>query len=346
MRPSAACCLLATMTSVFSSVLVASAPAYAQADVAAQAETLFREGKRLLEAQDFMNACAKLAESYRLEPATGALLALAVCHEGQGRTATAWVEYGEVAARSHREGRPDREAAAREKLAALEAILSTLIISPSPQAERIGWLRIQRDGLDLAPAAWGVAIPVDPGTHVVDASAPGRKPLRLSVAIGTQPERKTIIIPDLEVLPPVVQPPPEPLWMGPAAPATPAVQQPSGLITYRRSTASRVLIGLAVPALIAGATALAIGGYYGERALTKKKEYDKDPNCTYSCTALIEANTAGDHATRWVVSGSIAAAIGVVLLIVAPAAKPVQVSVETSSRSQVDSWALGIRGHF
>src|ERR1022692_323786 len=108
--------------------------AIAQSDQGAEAEVLFRAGKRLLELQYFTNACPKLAESYRLDPATGALLALAVCHEGQGKTATAWAEYGDIASRSKAEGRSDRERAARERISALGAKLSTLTISVGPEA--------------------------------------------------------------------------------------------------------------------------------------------------------------------------------------------------------------------
>src|SRR6188768_3528832 len=104
------------------------APALARAGDATLAESLFRDGKKLMTAGDYAKACPKLAESYAQDPATGTLLALAVCFEEQGKLASAWTTYSEVASRARAEGRVDREQAAREHVTALAPRLSMLTI--------------------------------------------------------------------------------------------------------------------------------------------------------------------------------------------------------------------------
>jgi hypothetical protein len=167
------------------------------ADVAL-AEALFQEGRRLLENGDAATACPKLAESLRLDEATGTLLALAMCHEFEGRLASAWAEYAEVIVRAQREGRPDREQAARRSVRALEPRLSTLTVEVPDAAAAVDGLRVERDGVALAAPAWSTAVPVDPGPHVVGASAPGRRPWSAALQIGAVADRTAVTVPVLD----------------------------------------------------------------------------------------------------------------------------------------------------
>jgi len=176
-----------------------------EADVAL-AEALFQEGKGLLEKGDTASACPKLAESLRLDEATGTLFALAMCHESEGRLASAWAEYAEVVARAQTEGRKDREQAARRSVRTLEPRLSTLTIEVPAAAAAVDGLRVERDGMWLTAPTWSAAVPVDPGPHVVTVSAPGRRSWSTTLQIGAAADRTTVTVPVLDREPPVTLP--------------------------------------------------------------------------------------------------------------------------------------------
>jgi hypothetical protein len=160
---------------------VAAQPA---ANDAAMAETLFEDAKKMMARGDYAAACPKLSESNRLDPGSGTLTALALCHEQEGKTATAWAEFIQVVSEAQQAGRTDREKFARQHLAALEPVLSRLTITVAPETAQLSDLVVRRDQIAVGAAAWGVASPVDPGDHVVEALAPGKKSWSAHVSLN------------------------------------------------------------------------------------------------------------------------------------------------------------------
>jgi hypothetical protein len=78
-------------------------------------------------------------------------------------------------------------------------------------------LEIKQNGKPMSDALWNSAIPVDPGPHTVEASAPGKKPWSTSVNIAEGPRQEHVVVPPLEnqpveqtVLAAPTPPPPEP----------------------------------------------------------------------------------------------------------------------------------------
>jgi hypothetical protein len=162
------------------------------------AETLFREGKTLMESGDYSHACPKLAESFRQDPATGTLLALAQCQERAGHLASAWATYSEAAARARAEGRSDRDQAARERGSALEPRLSRLTVELADEVASLPGLIVKRDDERLPSAAWGSAVPVDPGKHTIEVTASGKRPFRRTIEIGPEKDQQTVRVSALE----------------------------------------------------------------------------------------------------------------------------------------------------
>jgi hypothetical protein len=164
----------------------------------AAAEALFQEGKRLMAAGSYGQACPKLAESQRLDPGGGTLVTLALCHEAEGRTASAWAEFGEALTLALKDGRVDRATVAREHGERLEPKLSRLTIKVSPSVSEVTGVEILQDGAVLGKAAWGTPLPVDPGEHLLEVKAPGKKTWSRVVLIAKLADRQTIEVGALE----------------------------------------------------------------------------------------------------------------------------------------------------
>jgi hypothetical protein len=290
-------------------VLVAATPMHAQAQAPrsdqdkAVATTLFEEGRALLTAGKVSEACRKLEESRRLDPLPGTVLNLAACHEREGLTASAMAEFREARAMAERDGRGDRVAFADEHIKALEARLSTLVIAPAAGAD-LPELAVTLDGVALGRAAWGTRIPVDPGTHVIVATAPGKAPGRLEVKVGPEGDSQTATLAALQDAP-APPPPPPPVVVAPPPPVAP-VQPPeappaqAGLSTRR--TLALGLVGLAV-------VGIGVGSYFGLTAISKHD----DPNAPGNLDLNNQAKFNADASTVSFVVAGVALGVGAFL---------------------------------
>lgn len=167
---------------------------------AAAAEALFQEGRALLIAGKVDEACPKLEESQRLDPATGTLMAVALCREQQGKLASAWAAFADIQARSRLDGRADRERIAREHGASLRPRLSSLTLVVPKETADAGGFAISLDGMSIGRGAWNVPIPIDGGDHVIGATATGRKPWSTSISVGGERDHARVAVPALSPL--------------------------------------------------------------------------------------------------------------------------------------------------
>jgi hypothetical protein len=183
------------------------------------AEALFQAGREAAVRGDYREACAKFAESQRLDPAPGTLINLGDCKEHLGMFASAWGYYREAADRLAGDKRVE---GLKARVAAIEPRLSriTITLAPSAPAEA----RIARDDVELGAATLGVAVPIDPGEHVVVVTAPGREPKRYVVSLG-EAEAPVLAVEPGEATR-VITPPPPPLPL----PPPPAPQAGSGRV--------------------------------------------------------------------------------------------------------------------
>src|SRR5271165_4618178 len=191
-------------------------------DVAATA--LFDEGRKLMAAHDYANACPKLAESQRLAPSGGTLLNLAECYEKNGQTASAWAAWKDAASRANAAGKADIEKQASDRATALEPTLAKLAITLAAGSDVTG-LQVKRDGVLVGHAEFGTALPVDPGSHTVEASAPGKQPWSTKVDVAARQKDASVAVTLVDAPaaapPPVVAPVPGPNPQQPPPPPQP-----------------------------------------------------------------------------------------------------------------------------
>jgi hypothetical protein len=176
------------------SVLASAAPCFGADQPAsdpAAAEALFEEGRRALDSGDLQTACAKFAESQRLDPGAGTLMNWATCEERLGRIATAWQLFEQALDTLPPDD--DRVEFARQRAIELHERLPflTLEFPAPPPAGTV----VYRDGIALAAASIGSSLPVDPGRHDVVVRSPGRAESRFFVSLAEREKRELLLHP-------------------------------------------------------------------------------------------------------------------------------------------------------
>lgn len=164
----------------------------------ALAESLFKQGKELMDAGNVAEACPKLAASLRADRADGTMLRLALCYQQLGKWASAWALYKEALPRAEKAGRKDRVDMAKKGVEDTEPKLSRVTIDIKALA-RIPGMEVKWDDTVLEEGAWGTPLVTDPGGHTLSIKAAGKKPYTQHVEInGGTSDNKTILVEQLE----------------------------------------------------------------------------------------------------------------------------------------------------
>lgn len=298
------------------------------------AESLFREGRALLEQGKLQEGCDKLEASELVEPSVGTLLNIGDCRERLGKIATAWAAFRKAEALAKQSGKDARRLAeARRRARRLEPQLPSLTIQVAGPAPGI---IVKRNGERVEGAVLGTDIPVDPGNYRITAEAPGYKPWQLDISLPVRGKRQ-ITIPALERDQPAVvaatKPPPEPVppidIAPPARAEAPArvtvderpIERPIAVhhdSTWTTSREAAVAIG------VLGAISFGGAAYYGLHSSDLESRSDKVcPTSTCGSSIGLHLNDqAQSSATRanvmFVVGGAAVATATVLWLVGAP----------------------------
>ncbi len=254
------------------------------------AAALFDDGKALMEAGKYDEACPKLAASHHREPGGDTVLALAICLEKQGKIASAYVRYQEAVSFAKKAGRKDRLEVAEPRIAALAPRVPYVVVTLSTGA---AGAVVSLDGEPLEAAAFGTPVPVDPGSHTLVATIRDKPPFKRAF-VGVEGATVAIEVPPF------------------AADAAPIARAaPSDL---------RKPVGIAVTTF--GVLSVGVGGFLGVVAL--QKQHAQELACPRGCTgeslatarsAYDSARTAALWSTVGFAVGAIATGVGIYILL-------------------------------
>jgi hypothetical protein len=282
--------------------------AHAQSSSKASAEALFAEGRRLMAEGQAESACPKFADSNRLDASSGTLINLGACYEKTGRTASGWAAYQEAASVAQATGRLDNLQVAQRRAVSLAPSLTRVVVVVTAA---VAGIDIQRDGVPVATAEWGLAVPVDPGKHVYEAQAPGYKAWRSTVDVTGKGQEVQVTIPALERVPP----------SAPTAATANASRPTDPTPSWRPLRTAALLsggIGL-VGAAVGTVFAVRADSIYRESLLQCRTVPDDKNACTpVGVSVRNDARLQGNVATVAFVGAAVATVVGIVLWIVAP----------------------------
>ncbi len=274
--------------------------AHADDDAKQKAVALFDEGIKEMKAGNYDKACASLKQSLDLVVDSGTKGSLARCYEKQGKVASAWKLWKDLA-----ETAPTRlRADAATQATKLEPRLPTYIYHLGPGAPRVN---ATIDGVPVE-APLEVPVPIDPGKYVFEASAEGFTSWKHEFT-AVEGKQEEITIPALARVQTqqVVTPPP---------------------VVEEHPKSSRKKIGFALMgvggAFVIGGSVLGViaKGRYDDAKDICGGDIDRcDPARTAEAQDKVDsARTAGNLSTIGFVVGGAAVVAGVVLYVTAPKA--------------------------
>lgn len=319
------------------------------ADISA-ARALGQEGVKLAESGNCAEALDKLARAEKIFHAPTTLARLGECQVQLGKVVEGTENLNRVVREQLAPNAPQAFVAAQERAKKLlpEAKAKIAKLKIAVAAPGDAELTVKVDGEPVPLANLNTNRPMDPGEHLVEASAPGYLPasakVRLaeggvdSVALTLEPDPNA---PKRTAQAPAVAPPPqEPQTPAPADTAPPAEDQPS------KSK---------VPAFIAlgvGAVGLGVGTVFGLSAISKKDDLDascQNKVCPGNQQDTIDsAKTAGTISTVGFAVGAVGLGVGAYLLLTSGSGSA-SATVGKSPRTVqplLGLGSLGVRGTF
>jgi hypothetical protein len=319
------------------------ARAQATAQDKAQANALFERALAEYKAQHYKESLPLFEASQAADPGVGTLLYIGECHRQLGRAASAWGAFKEAQLLA-RKLSDRREKVAAEKAADLEKKVSYVTIEV-PADRRVDGLEVRLDGKPFPSALWGTSVPLDPGPHRLDLSAPGHAALGVELQIAPDGARVVERVPALKVAdradPGPARAPGAP---GEASRAAPPEQAPGGSTREHPGGEVARPSGLRTVGYVLGGAGVLVGGVGGVLMLLARGD---------GATAVDRLDRgAYDDAKGKFTIGTIGAGLGAALaitgvaLVVSSPSSPSAARVTIEPRVASGAGGVWLRGAF
>jgi len=251
----------AVLATLLGLALAASSARAAPGDVEVRAaRQLFADAEKDEDGGQWADALVKLRRVSQVKLTAGVRYHVALCEEHLGQLAAALDEYTSAEGQARAESAKDVLRLVGKRIADLGPRVPRLTIRLVPG---VADAAVTLDGATLSPAVFGTAVPIDPGEHHIEATAPGRAAISRSVTMREH-DVTSIDLPLAEPSPPpapatVAASPaaePAPLPAPPPSPEAPrAPTGPSRTGALLATTGAVVLGGGGVAAFLAAGSA-------------------------------------------------------------------------------------------
>ena len=315
------------------------------------ARALGHEGQDAVDRKDYATAADRFGravaifdEAKALVPPT-LLLNRARANVGLGHFVSAQEDYNRVVRQGTMPGAPTAFVQAVEEAKKEIDAVAPRIGAVTITVTGCSGPHVTIDDKPMSAAGIGVKKPVDPGTHVVKASAPGCKEGQASFTVAEGGAATAAIALQQDAIAPIaVVPAGEP--SSPSAPLTPP---PSNPPTSSSGSTSKTL---ALASFGVGAAGLVFGSVTGVVALGKKSTLadeckNPDGTCLPSAKADLDGyHTMGTLSTVGFIVAGVGAAAGLVFLISAPKSPSSSASTGAWIAPSIGPTSVGAIGRF
>ena len=328
---------------------VLSTPAFAQEDAdRATARALGQDGQAAIDAKDYKRAEDDFRRADSLVHAPTLLLGLARALVGEGKFVAAQEAYQRIIREGVAPGAPEvftraLDAAKTEVKDVAPKIGGMTIRVQATGGGAVPSVKVTLDDAPLSAASLGIRRLVDPGAHVVKATADGFKPgeLKVTVPEGGSAEAPLSLDKDTgagAAPPPVAPVTPPPDQQQPAQPAPDQAQSSGG-----KSILPWVAFGV-------GGVGLGLGVVTGVLALGKHSTLSSEcggGSCPPSAQSDLDGyHTMGILSTVGFIVAGVGAAAGVTLLFVLPKGDSAPASAGLQVQPVVGPGSIGATGRF